>query len=249
MKFDKLIVYENGLLHSRFFHLFLFCVFIIVGISGYYFGQYRAGFNLFDAKEIEAQLKTRIYLQEQQKADVQDQLAIAKRASQVNVAAHKQVKLDLKSLQQENVELREEVDFYRGIVAPKESSQGLRIDQFSVKKTAGHNLYHFKLVLTQVKNNQRFTRGTVKLTFEGVKSGLPKTLTLNQLSVEKRKHLTFKFRYFQKLEGDLILPEGFVPRQVRVNVIPRKKKNIQNHFDWPYQSKVAVDVKEENEAL
>ena len=249
MKFDKLIVYENGLLHSRFFYLFLIGLFIFVAIGGYFFGQYRAGFNLLEAKEIEAELKTAIYLQEQQKAEVQDQLAIAKRANQVDVAAHQQIKIDLKDLQQENFELREEVDFYRGIVAPRESSQGLRIDQFSVTKTSGHNLYHFTLVLTQVKKNQRFTRGSVKLTFEGAKNGLPKTLALNQLSVEKKKDLKFKFRYFQKLEGDLVLPDGFIPRQVLVNVIPRKKKNIQSHFDWPYQNNVTVDVTEENDVL
>lgn len=249
MKSGKLIVHERGLLHSRFFYLLLFCLFIAIGCGAYYLGQYRAGFNLFDAKEVEAQLKASVYLQKQQKADVQGQLAIARRANQVDAAAHKQVKVDLKDLQQENVELREEIDFYRGIVAPRESAQGLRIDSFSVKKTNSYNLYHFNLVLTQVKNNQRFTRGSVKLTFEGVKNGLPKTLTLDQVSVGKKKKLKFKFKYFQKIEGDLVLPDGFIPRKVRINMIPRKKKNIQSHFDWPYQKGVIVDVKEENEGL
>lgn len=233
MRPGRRVVHEHSLLHSRFFYLLIALVVISICVGMYYLGQYRAGFNLLASKEVESHLKSTIYSQEQSNGALQDQLAIATRTSQVDDEAHKQIKLALKDLQQENFELREEVDFYRGIVAPRESSEGVRIDQFSVKKTEAHNLYHFNLVLTQVKKNQRFIRGVAKLTFEGAENGIPKTLSLKYVSVEKKKDLKFKFRYFQKIEGDLVLPAGFIPRQVLVEVIPKKKKKIQSHFDWP----------------
>jgi len=241
MKPGRLVVRKNSPLQNGGVYVFLILLAIFAGCGGYYIGQLRAGFNLFEAKEIEAELQASIDLLEQKTLDLKDQLAIAQRSSQVEEKAHQQVKSDLKTLQQENFALREEVDFYRGIVAPRENSEGIRIDQFNIDKSEGKNLYHFVLVLTQVKKNQHFTRGVAKLVFEGEQEGLPKKLELKDVSADKQKHLKFKFRYFQKFEGDIVLPAGFSPRQVVIEVDPRKKKTIKRHFDWSLFDKTIPD--------
>ena len=244
MRSGRLIVRKNSFLHNGGVHALLIFLAILAGAGGYYIGQLRAGFNLFETAKIKLELKASIDALEQKKSDLRDQLAIVQRSSQVEEEAHQQVKSDLKILQQENVELREEVDFYRGIVAPRESAEGMRIDQFNIDQSEGENLYHFTLVLTQVKKNQRFARGVTTLVFEGEEKGLPKKLELKDVSVDKQKYLKFKFRYFQKFEGDIVLPVGFTPRQVVVEVDSRKKKTIRRHFDWSLFEKMTI-----NEAL
>lgn len=237
MKSGKLVVRQHTAWQHRAFHGFLVVLLLGAGWGLYYLGQQRAGFSMFESKEAEAELQATINTLEQDKMDLRDQLALVKRASQVDGQAYEQVKSDLKSLQSEILELREEVSFYRGIVAPRESSAGMRVDQFNVEKTSDKGLYHFNLVLTQVIKNKRTTRGVATLSIEGEQNGRPKKLSLRSVSVDKKKRLEFKFRFFQKLEGDILLPKGFHPRQVLVEVNPHKKKKIKSKFDWPQSGK------------
>ena len=240
MKSGRLVVRHNTAWQHRAFHVFLLLLVLGAGWGLYYIGQNQAGFSVFESKEVEAQLQEKINSLEQDKLDLRDKLALLKRASQVDGQAYEQIKLDIKPLQQEILELREEVSFYRGIVAPRESSAGMRVDKFNVVKTNGEGLYHFTLVLTQVIKNKRTTRGTAKMTVEGEQNGRPRKLTLKTIAVNKKKYLEFKFKYFQKIEGDLILPKGFTPRQVLVEVSPHKKKKIKSSFDWPNDAKEQV---------
>lgn len=206
----------------------------MLGGAGLYFvGQHRAGHNIMQAKEAEAKLENAIKTLEQDKAALRDRIALIQQSSQVDTEAYQKVKDDLRQLQQENLELREEVSFYRGIVSPLESSSGIRVDRFNIEKTDGTNLFHYKFVITQVLKNDRLVRGVVKIKVDGVENGRPKQLSLNQVSVDKDKQLEFKFRYFQKFEGDLVLPKGFTARQVLMEVHPYKRKIVKVSYDWP----------------
>lgn len=210
-------------------------IFFIVGagFALYFFGLDEAGFNLIESDQTVERLESHISQLKEDKVLLRDQLALVKRSTQVDTQAYFQVKENLKALQQEILELREEVSFYRGIVAPRESSSGLRIDRLEVTKAAGERLFHYNLVLTQVLKNHRNVSGTVKLLVDGVQDDRPKKLKMRKVSAMKKKYLEFKFKYFQKFEGDLRMPKGFSPRQVIVEVSPRKRKKILGSFDWP----------------
>ncbi len=231
MRLGRLVVHEKSH-HGKGYYVIIVLFLALVGWGIYHLGQIRAGFNLIESLRNDAELSASIELLEQDKADLKDRLALVQRASQVEGQAHQKVKSDLTLLQQEIFELREEVGFYRGIVAPRESAEGIRIYQFKLEKSSDDNLYFFKLVLTQVKKNQRFIRGVANIIVEGAQKGLPKVLEFKKISVDKKKSLRFKFRYFQKIEGYIRLPDGFVPKQILVEVNPRKKKSIRSHFDW-----------------
>ncbi len=231
MRPGRLMVHEKSH-HSKGYYIGIILFLALVGWGIYHLGQIRAGFNLIESSKIESELNATIESLKQGKADLKGQLVLVQRASQVEGQAHQKVKLDLTSLQQEIFELREEVGFYRGIVAPRESAEGIRIDQFKVEKFNADNLYYFRLVLTQVKKNQRFIQGVANIVVEGAQKGLPKALEFKKITVDKKKSLRFKFRYFQKIEGYIRLPEDFAPKQVLVEVNPRKKKSIRSHFDW-----------------
>ena len=210
---------------------------IALSVGLYYFGQYQAGYNQIESRELQKALEASIESLEDDKAELKDQIALVQQSSQVDAQAYQQVKDDLKLLQQENLELREEVSFYRGIVAPRESSSGMRVESFKIEKMNDNGLYHYKFVLTQVLKNDRSVRGTVAIDIDGISKGKPKVLSLAKVSVGKRKKHEFKFKYFQKFEGDLQLPKGFTPRQVLMEVNPFKRKKIQSKIEWPSDDK------------
>jgi len=161
------------------------------------------------------------------------QVAILKRSLQVDRKANSEVKNNLKQQQQEILALREEVIFYRGIVSPGERASGLQIDNFTVNPTQEAGLFHYELVLVQALKNDKYVRGVTVVTIEGLRAGKLESLALTSIAAgKKKKQLKFKFRYFQKFEGYILIPLNFSPRAIEVVVKPYKRKNIKRLFDW-----------------
>ena len=240
MKTGRIRVRHHSPLHHYGIRIIGVVAIVFSGFGLYYAGQKTAGYDATEADDTIDGLQDQIAQLKGDKVDLRDQLALIERSSQVDTQAYVQVKDNLKALQQEILELREEVGFYRGIVAPRESSAGLRIDRLEITKASGKRLFHYNLVLTQVLKNHRNVRGRFKLIVEGVQNDRPKKLKMRNVSVAKNNSLDFKFKYFQKFEGDLVLPEGFSPRQITVEVSPHKRKKLLSAFDWPIKESADV---------
>jgi len=66
-------------------------------------------------------------------------------------------------------------------------------------------------------------------------NGKKKSYALRQLSDDIRDYgIKFKFRYFQEIEGDLLLPDGFTPESVEVELQSNssKSKRVEKVFPW-----------------
>jgi hypothetical protein len=48
--------------------------------------------------------------------------------------------------------------------------------------------------------------------------------------------LPFQFRYFQNLEQDIVLPEGFEPRAVNVEVRSARLAPVRESYPWRVQA-------------
>ena len=63
-----------------------------------------------------------------------------------------------------------------------------------------------------------------------------KRYNLGQLSVAKKptQTISFRFKYFQNLSGEMRLPEGFEPTKVMLTLNPKGKKFKKSveQFDW-----------------
>ena len=237
MKSGSLVVKHHSPTYWRVVILLTFLVGIAAGWGLYYLGLNNAGYLREESEQKISEMQKHITLLTREKGALRDEIALIERSGQVDKQAYQEVKDNLKSLQQEILELREEVSFYRGIVSPKESSTGIRIERFTVEEINESNVFHYELVLTQVLKNDRTVRGQAKLVFSGLKDDRTISLNLSQVSSSKTNHLNFKFRYFQKFDGDIVLPKGFSPRQVVVEVSPKRRKKISNTFPWPNTTK------------
>ncbi len=172
---------------------------------------------------------------EQQNTQLRERLAMLERSAQVDRQAFEEVSTDLRELQQALAEIREEVAFYRGIVSPEDSASGLRLQSFRLQRTSGDRTYRYTLILTQVLNNTRAVDGSIALTVEGILNGEPVSYPLERIAVDNgRSALAFNFRFFENLEGDILLPEGFTPLRVHVQVRPngRGHAELSSSFDW-----------------
>ena len=78
-------------------------------------------------------------------------------------------------------------------------------------------------------------KGEVDFSVEGTQDGEARTYGLTELLPEDGdSSWPFAFRYFQDFDRELVLPEGFTPERINVEVISRTKSiaNVKETFDW-----------------
>jgi hypothetical protein len=167
-------------------------------------------------------------------AELRAQVATLERSAQIEKAAYADVDQQLKRLQGELLQLREELAFYRGVVNATEPGSGLKVQSLTVQRQGPDRVYHYRLVLTQFSKSVKVIEGTVDLSLVGEQEGRSVRLSLQDLSGEASQAVSFRFRNFQQVEGAFTLPSGFVPRQVlvRLNAKGSRRKKVERAFDW-----------------
>ena len=173
---------------------------------------------------------------QQANTELQEQLAVLKRSSEIDRRATREVRNEYAGLREQVMELRKQLAFYQGIVSPGDARPGLRIQRFHLEPTQEEGGFFFSLTLTQVKRNERYVRGVVEMEIEGLEDGKPKVLEFRKLAAGNSKVLNFKFRYYQNFEGEIRIPAQFKPQQVRILLKPKGKgqpPGIEETMDWP----------------
>ena len=200
------------------------------------YGRFSAGFDSFKAGEQHKKLVKRSDDLESQITSLREQKAVLERDSQIKQKAYDELDTTLKVLQGEILELKEELAFYRGIVSPRDAAQGLHLQRFKVEPNGKPRGFRYKVILTQVLKEDRTARGTLSITIEGVQNNEAKVLGLQDVSEKHIKELEYSFRYFQNMEGDIQLPQGFKPQRVTIKAVSRNRSNqdpLEKTFDWP----------------
>lgn len=213
---------------------------VAMGVGGwslFEFGRYRAGYDQSAARiERDALERERKHLARQVE-DLREQKVVLERTSQIDRQSYSDLQTTLKNLQNEILELKEELAFYRGIVSPRDTTPGLRLQSFHVVPSGVPRHYRYTVVLTQVLKNGATTRGKVRMNIDGMRKGRQASFSLAQLSEKHINEIDYKFKYFQNIEGEIVLPAGFVAQRVTVQVLPdgrrRGKDKIEATFDWP----------------
>jgi cell division protein FtsB len=212
----------------------LICGLAIVWIA-YELGQIRAGHNGLTARQRYTELEARLDESREQNNELRQKIALLETSGKIDEEAYRQVEQRLVDLQNEILEQREDLAFYRGIVADQKT--GLRVQDFELMAGDEVSSFSLRLVLAQAMRASQRISGSVELQIEGIQNGKSLTLGLDELGVvaDQRKSLVgFSFRYFQNLEADLVLPEGFAPERVIVTLRPKgpRAKPQEKIFDW-----------------
>jgi hypothetical protein len=92
--------------------------------------------------------------------------------------------------------------------------------------------WRYTLTLTQNLNRGAISKGEARVSVEGVSNGRLQSLRWEDL-VQKpgAPGQPFSFRYFQQLEGSIMLPEGFTPQRVRVQ-LRSDGSTVDQAFPW-----------------
>lgn len=220
---------RNGVIYT------VLAVLAIAVIAGAFeFGRLRAGFNASEVERRRQHREGELATLTQQNRELRERIALLERSSEIDREAREQVQNNLSAMQDEVLELREQLAFYRGIVSPEDAQAGLRVQSFELYSGPAEDLYHFRLVLIQAIKHDRRASGRVDIVVHGVRDGAPASIPLSELVTDDMDEMKYSFKYFQDFEGDLRLPENFTPARVDIAILPggRASDAIRRTVDW-----------------
>ncbi|MCP4410704.1 MAG: hypothetical protein GY807_23780 [Gammaproteobacteria bacterium] len=215
------------------FALGLFALLLFCGLS-YWVGHSVSGYeNERAGWEINV-LRLKLTELEEQKTRLLRQLALLQQSTGVKFEAYKEAKRSLNAMETRMMRLKEELLFYKNIVSPSELKRGLHLQEIRVSRANKERGYLYRLVITQISGKGLIARGKVSINIIGKQNGNPVTLSLKDLSPQQDTDIPFSFKYFQTLEGGLMMPLGFAPSDVNIQVDPRGKRldTIQRSYSW-----------------
>jgi hypothetical protein len=213
---------------------------ITIGVSAYLsfeFGRIQADYNIIEVAADRRAFVNRIEALEDEIASLKEEVALLQTHSSIDKAAYKDVEANLTQLQRKIQEQRDAIEFYRGIISPADGGRGLRVQDLKLSKGTEDREYNVRLVLVQVMQHDRSVKGEVDFSLDGAQDGAAVTYTLEQLlPPDADNEWSFSFRYFQNFDRQLLLPEGFKPERVNIEVRSKTKSIASVKQSFPWQS-------------
>lgn len=129
--------------------------------------------------------------------------------------------------------LQSELDFYRRLAGSGGAQSGLDVYRAEIVPTGSRQVFQFILTLTQNIQRASMISGRVRIDIEGTLDNRPVNLRWAQISDGEAPEPAFRFKYFQQLEGYLVLPDGFDPLRVSLTLESKnQRKPVVRTFDW-----------------
>lgn len=199
------------------------------------FGRLQADYNIVDAIAEKQDLHNVIGGLEDEIVGLKQEIALLETHREIDAEAYQVVENNLTELQRKIQEQSEAIAFYRGIVSPKDGGRGLRVQDLKVTRGKAERHFNVRLVLVQVMQHDRSVKGVVDFSLEGDQNGVATTYRLEQLIPEEASsNWPFAFRYFQDFDRELVLPDGFEPEKVNIEVVSNTRSiaSVKQSFDW-----------------
>jgi hypothetical protein len=208
---------------------------IIVGYLVFEFGRIQANYNIVDAARERQEYEDRIAGLQGDIAALKQDVALLETHSDVDREAYKDVEGRFTALEAKIQEQTEALAFYRGIVSPADGSAGLRVQDLKLSRGQTERAYTIRLVLVQSLQHDRKVSGDVMLSIDGELDGATMTYNYSQLLPEDGSaSWPFSFRYFQDFDREIVLPDGFSPEKITIEVRSKTRSisSIEAVYPW-----------------
>jgi hypothetical protein len=160
--------------------------------------------------------------------DLRQKVSTLRRSDQISRNANVELQATLAEREEEISGLRADVAFYERLVGSTGQRRGLNAHEVVFAPEAA-GTWHYTITLTQNLNRGAISKGTMRFAVEGVRAGKLAGIKWDELLQKPgAPGQPFSFRYFQQLEGSVMLPAGFTPQRVRVQL----NGGSDQVFDW-----------------
>ena len=163
------------------------------------------------------------------------ELEVLRTLREVDRQALELVRSELALQNEHMAELEEGLRFYRSLSAPEGVGGGLSLREAELMATEDAERYVLRVVVQQVARKHEKVEGSVSIAIAGTHGGERVSYALEEISKDlDTDALALQFRYFQSIEGDIILPEGFEPESIHVTAQADKPRSMTTQRDFPW---------------
>lgn len=161
------------------------------------------------------------------------EVTILRRSDQISRDANRDLERTLAERDEEIAGLRADVAFYERFVGATGQRRGLSVHDLEMRLQSGE-VWHFVATLTQNVNRGAVNSGRVTLSVEGTRNDRLERLSWSALRKQNNAPgQPYSFKYFQQVEGEVMLPRDFKPLRVTVRLVPQGGSAVEQSFPWP----------------
>jgi hypothetical protein len=129
--------------------------------------------------------------------------------------------------------MQSELDFFRRLAGTSGTQTGLAVYAAEIITTDSDRVFQFMLTLTQNIRRASVISGRTRIDVEGILDDQPVTLNWSQVTDGSTPEPSFRFKYFEQMEGYLVMPEKFSPTRLRVMLdVEGQRKPLVHAFNW-----------------
>lgn len=209
---------------------------IFSAAGGYFLGNYAMLRSDQTAQSNLQRLTSELNTLQQENTDLRRQVAILDTSSVMDQRATEEVQTTILGLRARVAQLEQDIVFYRQVVSEETEATGLTIGQFDISTTETSGKFRYKLVLRQQDaDGDTFLTGHVNVNLVGKQDGAQVILPLREVSENvDQLDIRLRFKFFQSIEGELSLPEGFEPERIQIAAVATEPvaKSIDQNFSW-----------------
>ncbi|MGH8251148.1 MAG: DUF6776 family protein [Steroidobacteraceae bacterium] len=196
------------------------------------FGRRSAGYSIAAATTERLGLSRRNRALDEENESLQHRVAVAEVGQRVDRQAQTEAQRMIGELQAETARQRQELQFYRGLVARQFGAGILRVQELRIRPEEERR-YRVLITLVQAATRNALATGNVTFTIEGSQRGAARTLTLPEIEAARRRALPFSLRFFQQIEVPIELPLEFEPSRLHVEYrVGRNSDPTRQSFNW-----------------
>ena len=163
----------------------------------------------------------------------QARLTVVEREAEVFRGANRLLRSKEGEHQAELIRMQSELDFFRRMAGTSGTQTGLAVYAAELITTDSDRVFQFILTLTQNIRRASVISGRVRIKLEGTLDDQSVTLNWSQLTDGSTPEPSFRFKYFQQMEGNLAMPEKFSPTHLRVMLeVEGQRKPVVHAFNW-----------------
>ena len=161
------------------------------------------------------------------------EVSTLRRSDQISRDANRDLERTLAERDEEIAGLRADIAFYESFVGATGQRRGLSVHDLDMQLQGG-DAWHFVATLTQNLNRGAVNTGRVTLSIEGTRNDRLEKLSWSGLRKQSNAPgVPYSFKYFQQVEGEVMLPKGFKPLRVGVRLVPAGGAAVEQSFPWP----------------
>jgi hypothetical protein len=211
-------------------------------VAGFYFGQRAAYSGMGISPETYREMRTSIPIAEEKIEALEHQRDVSLGRSEIDRASLELVRKEIAAQKEEIMDLEENLRFYQSLMAPEEIARGLVLPAVELLVTDSSHHFSFRIVAQQEARKHAVLKGSLAVTVYGETGGVAASFPLSALSEDvDGENLVLRFRYFQAIEGELVLPSDFTPKGILLvaRTSAPKKGEVREDYPWVIQERFA----------